>query len=310
VTARASFPALGTTAVVAVTDAAALADARSLLARELAALDRACSRFRPDSELSRANARAGRAVEVGPLLAEAVAAALDAARLTGGLVDPTLGSELRRAGYDRPFELVRARAGWRLEPGARRRSPWREVELDRERGLLRVPRGSELDLGATAKAFAADRAAALIARRSGAGVLVSLGGDIAVAGDAPSGGWCVQIADDHAAPLDRAGHRVAIRSGGLATSSTTVRRWRTSRGEAHHLLDPATGAPAVTPWRTVSVAAVACLDANVASTAAVVLGSGAAAWLRARLLPARLVDRDGGVVRVGGWPAEPEAAAA
>lgn len=306
-TARAAFPALGTTAVVAVTDERALPEARDLLARELDALDRACSRFRPDSELVRANARAGEALEIGPLLADAVAAGLDAARRTGGLVDPTLGRELRAAGYDRTFALVRARARWEI--GSRpARARWEDVELDRERRLLRVPRGCELDLGATAKALAADHAAAAIADRTGSGVLVALGGDVAVAGPAPAEGWCVQIADHHAAPLGGPGPRVGMHAGGLATSGTAVRRWRTSTGEAHHLIDPSTGLPAATPWRTVSVAAASCLDANVASTAAVVVGPGAALWLRERGLAARLVARDGSVVHVGGWPEEAEAA--
>ena len=116
------------------------------------------------------------------------------------------------------------------------------------------------------------------------------------------------IADDHNAPLDGAGPVVEITAGGLATSGTAVRRWATDHGEAHHLLDPQTGRPAITPWRTVTVAAATCLAANVASTAAVVLGEDGARWLEERLLPARAVRRDGSVVTLGGWPAEREAA--
>jgi thiamine biosynthesis lipoprotein len=302
-----SFPALGTTALVAVTRDDALADAHATLALEVAELDRACSRFRPDSELVRANARAGEAVEVSATLAAAVNAGLDAARSTGGIVDPTLGADLRAAGYDRTFTLVRARDHWTFEPRPRRRGGWTDVELDLEQRLLRVPHGCDLDLGATAKAFGADRAAARIAAETGSGVLVSLGGDIAVAGVPPAAGWSIEINDDHSSPFG-SGPRVSIRSGGLATSSTAVRRWRTNVGEAHHLLDPRTGRPAATPWRTVSVAADSCLAANVASTAAIVLGEAAASWLAERGLPSRLAARDGSVVRVGGWPLEEEAA--
>jgi thiamine biosynthesis lipoprotein len=178
------------------------------------------------------------------------------------------------------------------------------VELDDDERLLLVPDGVELDLGATAKAWAADRAAHRIAAAAGTGVLVSLGGDVAVAGAAPNGGWPVRIADDHAAPLESPGPVVAISSGGLATSSTVVRRWPTDEGEAHHILDPRTGRPAVTPWRAVSVAAASCVDANVASTTAIVLGEPALEWLAARELPARVVRRDGSVATVGGWPEE------
>jgi thiamine biosynthesis lipoprotein len=163
----------------------------------------------------------------------------------------------------------------------------------------------ELDLGATAKALAADQSAARAARSAGTGVLVSLGGDIAVAGVVPSGGWPVRIADDHAAGPDEPGPTVAIEHGGLATSGTTVRRWRAGERELHHIVDPRTGRPAETPWRTVTVAASSCVDANVAGTAAVVLGEDASRWLAARGLAARLVRESGEAVYAGGWPEDP-----
>ncbi len=167
-----------------------------------------------------------------------------------------------------------------------------------------MPPGTELDLGATAKALAADRGAAAAHAAAGCGVLVSLGGDVAVAGDAPAGGWPVRIADDHAAPLDTPGPTVALAVGGLASSGTAVRRWRAGGTELHHVVDPRTGRPAVTPWRTVTVAAATCVDANVAGTASVVLGDAAPAWLEERRLPARLAPAAGEPVCVAGWPAE------
>jgi thiamine biosynthesis lipoprotein len=300
----ASFAALGTSALVAVTEDAALPRARTMLEVALSRLDAACSRFRPDSELSRANECAGRTVEISPLLAELVAVGLRAYDASQGCVDPTLGSELRAAGYDRTFALVRERDTWTFRSRPRRDSPRHDVQLDPELGTLRVPAGVELDLGATAKAWCADRMAVLIARLTQTGVLVALGGDIAVAGAPPPTGWPVRIAADHDTPLDRPGPVVAIAEGGLATSSTSVRRWCTDRGEAHHILDPATGAPAPTPWQYVSVAATSCVDANVAATAAIVLGAAAPAWLEERALPARLVRLDGATVRTAGWPDE------
>jgi len=306
VTLTASFPALGTTAAVAVAaaDPDTLSAARGALERELAAIDRACSRFRDDSELSRANANAGREVRVGPLLLEALRVALRVARLTGGLVDPTVGRTLRLAGYDRTFRLVAARDGSSFEARFERVPGWSCVSLDEERSLLRVPEGVELDLGASGKALAADRGAAAATEAAGCGVLVGLGGDISIAGEPPPEGWPVRLADDHAADLDSSGPTVALAGGGLASSGTTVRRWRSAAAEIHHIVDPRTGRPAVTPWRTVSVAAATCVDANAAGTAAVVLGSEAPAWLEAHALPARLVQRDGAPVCVGGWPPE------
>jgi thiamine biosynthesis lipoprotein len=295
-----SFRALGTTAVVATADPASEGDACAAVERELDAIDRACSRFRSDSELSRVNRACGERVAVGPLLLEALQVALGAARSSGGLVDPTVGRALRAAGYDATFRVVAARDAetFRAEfcavPG------WQTVEVDADAGTVRVPAGVELDLGATAKALACDRAATAAAAVSG-GVLVGIGGDIAVAGTPPAGGWSVRIADDHAAPVDAPGPAVAVCSGGLATSSTTVRRWRSGDVELHHLVDPRTGRPAESPWRTVSVAARTCVDANVASTASFLVDD-APRWLEARGLPARLVSHAGESTVVAGWP--------
>jgi thiamine biosynthesis lipoprotein len=300
--ASASFAALGSTAVVAVTEPALLGEAKAVLAAELCSVDLACSRFRPDSELARVNARAGQPTPISELFAEALHIALDAARATDGLVDPTLGAHVRAAGYDRTFALVRERETWRFEVVPSRLQSWREVELADEALTVRVPAGVELDLGATAKAWAADRAAGRIAAATGLGALVALGGDVAVAGAAPPGGWAVALAADHAAPLAGSSPVVAIRSGGLATSGTAVRRWRTDLGEAHHILDPRSGRPAGGVWSHVSVAAGTCAEANVASTAAVILGEAAPAWLGGRGLPGRAVRRDGSVVLVGAWP--------
>ncbi len=305
----ASFPALGTTATVAATgDRAALAAARAAVERGLDAIDRACSRFRADSELARLNSARGRPVAAGPLLLEAVQVAIAAARTTGGIVDPTIGRTLRLAGYDSTFKVVASRDGRTFRARFVPTAGWETIEIDAERATITVPAGVELDLGATAKALAADRAAQAAAAAAGCGVLVALGGDIAVSGAPPRGGWAVGIADDHAAAPDEIHTTVAVDRGGLATSSTTVRRWRSGDSDLHHVIDPRTGRPAITPWRTVSVAAASCVDANVASTAALVLGEAAVSWLEQHGLPARLVSTRGDVAFVHGWPAEEAAA--
>jgi thiamine biosynthesis lipoprotein len=297
----ASWPALGSTAGVVVTCPSSLRAARRAVEAELAALDLACSRFRDDSELSRLNASGGRPCDASPLLLEAVGVALRAAALTEGIVDPTVGEALVLAGYDRDFSELADRPAVPLV--ARRVPGWTKVRLDLGRRTVRIPPGVRLDLGATAKALGADRAAAAAAREAGddVGVLVNLGGDIATAGPAPAGGWLVRVTDDHRAPLDEPGQLVGVATGGLATSSTAVRRWGSG---AHHIIDPRTGVPAESPWRTVSVAARTCVDANIASTAAIVLGQEAHDWLASRGLPARLVDGGGRVITVADWPAE------
>lgn len=295
-----SFSALGTTAAVAVVDPTTRDDAVALVAAELAAVDRACSRFREDSELTRAVRAHGREVPASPLLLAAVEAALAAAHATEGLVDPTVGRTLRLAGYDATFRVVAERDPDTFRPRFERVPGWRVVGVDAGAGTIRLPPGVELDLGATAKAFAADRCARLAAELCGSGVLVALGGDVAVAGEPPPAGWPVGIADDHAGDPHTA---VAIRDGGLATSSTSVRCWRGGDATLHHLIDPRTGRPASSCWRTVTVAAASCLDANVASTASILLDEDAPAWLEARTLDARLVTNDGTVATAGRWPA-------
>jgi thiamine biosynthesis lipoprotein len=182
---------------------------------------------------------------------------------------------------------------------------WRAIKFDEASRTVRLPSGVELDLGATAKAMAADLAATAALKATGAGgVLVSLGGDIAVAGIPPPEGWAIQTSEDSGAPISPGEETITIRSGGIATSSTTVRRWTRGGIVFHHIIDPATGLPSDGPWRTATVVAGTCLDANIASTAAIVMGARAVAWLEANRLPARLVDRQGAVQRVSGWPTQ------
>jgi len=310
--ARATFPALGTTAVLLVTDGRALPDAERALRAELAAIDAACSRFRPDSEIMRLARYAGRPAPVSPLLAGALAEALRVARATDGLVDPTVGQAVVDLGYDRDFALLdRDRPDTFPDAGAERVDAiprpapgWWRIRLDEAAGTVVVPRGVLVDLGATAKAYAADRAAARIAGLGGGGlgVLVSLGGDLATAGPGPAGGWLVGIGDNHRRTAS-GDPVVTVRSGGLATSSVTQRSWRRAGRTVHHIVDPRTGDLPEPVWRTVSVAAACCVDANAAATAAVVRGHDAPAWLAGLGLAARLVGHDGNPVTVAGWPA-------
>jgi len=299
-----AFPAFGTTAVVLVADPDGDVDAATWeVEAAVAAVDAACSRFRNDSELAKLNAAGGAVVAASPVLLEALSVAVRAARLTDGLVDPTVGTAMRVLGYDRDFArvpatgpAVRVRVG--AVPG------WQAITIDGAAGTVRVPGGVSVDLGATAKAWCADRASAAAALASRSGVLVSLGGDVAVAGPPPRCGWRVRVTDHHGASDDAPGQTVAITSGGIATSGTGARRWRRGGQKVHHIVDPATGASAAGPWRTVSVAAGTCADANTASTAAIILGERAPAWLEAHRLAARLVRADGEVIRTAGWPEE------
>jgi FAD:protein FMN transferase len=290
-----------------VTDPGVLVAATRILHHELDCVEQLVSRFRDDSELSALNraAEAGVALQVSDGLLEAITLALRAATLTDGAVDPTVGAAMCRLGYDRDFpEVAPGRPG--TVPGPCPVPGWRSVTMDTGRACVWMPVGTVLDLGATAKAWAADRVSSAIRSQLGCGVLVSLGGDIAAHG-APQGGFHVGIADicgDPSAPVT-----VSITSGGLATSGIGNRRWTLDGEPMHHLIDPGTGLPVVPYWKTVSVAAGSCVDANTASTAAMIKGEGADNWLGERGLPSRLVRVDGSTVTVAGWPDDPKGAA-
>ena len=315
--------ALGTTARVVVWPPSRTGRALAAVDAELALLDEQASRFRDDSEISRIHSCLAGAARSGgarpgdaphphapPLgscivsegLAEAIAVALAAAEWTGGLVDPTVGGALCGLGYDRDFAALPQDPASEAAPPEPGHVPgWRSVQLDGRR--LRLAAGVRLDLGATAKGLGADRAArAAAACVPGGGVLVSLGGDIAVAGEPPVGGWPVLVADEPEPSGPELGQLVRLAAGGLATSSIRCRQWRRGGRTLHHIVDPRTGLPAAGPWRTASVGAANCAEANAAATAAIVAGEPAADWLAAQGLPARLIAHDGSVRLLGGWP--------
>jgi thiamine biosynthesis lipoprotein len=297
-----SWKALGTSVHVMTTHDDGLEPATAAVRQVVLDVDAAYSRFRKDSELTVLNASAGRSISVSPLLATAIEAALRAARLTNGAVDPTIGRAIRVAGYDDDFSRLAADRGpitvhAELVPG------WQAIRLNRRAGTVWLPPGVELDLGSTGKALAADlaAAAAMTAAREG-GVLVSLGGDIATAGKAPLGGWRILVAEDSRVSPNSDGDVICVPAGGVATSSTTVRRWLRGGELLHHIIDPKTSLPTAGPFRTVTVVAATCLDANTASTAAIVHGEAAIEWLNSWRLPARLVENDGTIHYIGRWP--------
>jgi FAD:protein FMN transferase len=297
--ARCQWLALGTDVVLATTDPDQIDRARMLVVDALESVDVAYSRFRSDSELSRVNAQAGNDVRISPLLCEVIAAALDAAAFTDGLVDPTVGSSVIAAGYNATFVKIPS-DGPEVTLELRPVPGWQNVELNRTTCQLRTPPDVQLDLGAVGKAWVADRAAGMVADLTGSGVLVSCGGDVAVRGEPPDGGWPVEVSE--IGPSQGHTETVMVSTGGLATSGTSARRWRRGEVTLHHIIDPRTGVPAETPWVAVSATGAHCVEANTAATAAIVLGHGAPEWLEARGIPARLVANDGAVVRTGGWP--------
>jgi len=296
-----SWRALGTYVELRTTPDAVEA-ATALAARVLDEVDVACSRFRDDSDLMRANRSAGRPVEVSPVLVGAVRVALEASAETDGLVDPLLGEVLTAAGYDRTFAMVPADDPTPASLPVRRGS-WHEVVVTDT--TVTVPFGAALDLGATGKAFAADLVALCVADTLGVPVLAGVGGDLRAASPDDVPRDHPVVVGHSRADLDAGGPstRVRLGSGGLATSSVSARRWRRGGRQWHHVVDPRTGLPTRGPVRTVTALGRTAAAANTATTASVVLGDAAYGWLVERDVAARLVGHDGCVVRTPAWTA-------
>lgn len=269
----AAFRAFGGTMVVHTVDPHQLDAATSAARVEVAAMDLACDRTRPDSELSQVNARADERVPVSAHFAEALDVALRAARLSGGVLDPAPGHG------------------------------WRSIEWDPRQRTVRIVPGAHLDLDATARALTADRAAYAAHRAARCGVLVALDDNFAVQGQAPDGGWRVSLTEDrrngdgNGATAKRASsaETAILTEGGLATAP--------ARLLPESAPPPGSPAPASSPWRTITVAGITCVDASIAATAALLRGESAARWLSDLALPARLARQDGSVLTLSGWPA-------
>lgn len=269
-----------------------------------AAWEQALTRFRANSELNRLNRRAGAGwTHVSPALWAVLNTALEAARATDGLVTPTILPALMYAGYDRDFAaLGSARPLQKALPPLP--GDWRAIKLNRHNRAVQVPAGMQIDLGGSAKGWAADTVARRLGRHGPA--LVDVGGDIAVSGPQHDGTpWPIGVADPH--NPEQTLDLLAIHAGGVATSGRDHRRWRQGAAERHHLIDPRTGLPAASDLLTVTVVAPDARTAEYAAKAVLILGSSAGQeWLAARpQFAALLVGADGTVTRTANLPRIP-----
>jgi thiamine biosynthesis lipoprotein len=297
-----TFHGFGTTVGAWTTDPALVDAVLDHLRAWVEEVEAGCSRFRGDSDISRANAGAGAPVAVGRTLIDATAAAIRMAELTDGLCDPTVGNAVIGAGYDRTFEDVVAH-GPGPEGPAQPGGAWRALRLDPEASTITVPDGFRLDLGGSAKGWAVDVALraldeSVLAGHPGAGICISAGGDLAVAGTPPAPGWPVAVREH----LDAAGDddaQLFLVRGAVATSGATARRWQRGEAIGHHIIDPRSGRPGQSPWRLVTVFSDSCLVADAAASTAWLLGRAAPDWLAGLGLGGRLVDAGGAVVTAG-----------
>jgi thiamine biosynthesis lipoprotein len=212
------------------------------------------SRFLPDSELSQLNKSGGAWFRASPDLLDVILLAQGYVEQTGGLFDPSILPDLRRAGYDRSMDLMQSEALFSLpDPHARKRTPFDAILIHPEEALISLPNGLSLDLGGIAKGWIAEQAALLLSQYSQA-CGVSAGGDMYMHGlPREQESWPVALDD----PL-HPGETLALLHlppGGVATSSVTKRVWKQGEMKRHHLIDPRSGEPALTEWLSVTVIA-------------------------------------------------------
>lgn len=224
---------------VTVTVVGADLDALDWARSRVCELEQRWSRFLPDSDIGRLNRAQGSAVQVHADTVTAVRAACAAWLVTDGCFDPTVHDSLLRLGYDDTIEVVRERGGG--SPAVSLPAPGcAGIEFDETRSVVRLPAHVRLDLGGIGKGLAADLTVTGLLERGADGALVSVGGDLRVAGTPPNGdAWVIEIEDPRTEqPLTS----VSLSSGGVATSTTLRRRWRSGQRPHHHLLAPTTGA--------------------------------------------------------------------
>ncbi len=295
--ARARFRAMGTDVDVLLP--AGREGAAAIVVSIFEAWERRCSRFDPQSELSRLNAAAGAPVIVSRPLFEAVSSALEAAAATDGVFDPTVLRRLEALGYDRTFsDVVCADAGDAGDPTCHPwTGAWRQVRLDRATHAVEMPGGVGLDLGGMAKGMTVDAALAALVDAGIDRAAVNAGGDLAVHGTPPDGvAWLIGV------ETCDGGLPVALAQGALATSSVANRRWLRGGRILNHLIDPRTGLPAATGLTSVTVSAGTCAQAEVAAKTTLLLGlEDGAAFLDRTGLSALVVDAAGTHHRIGRW---------
>jgi thiamine biosynthesis lipoprotein len=259
-------------------------------------LEQLWSRFVSTSDLSRLNAAEGAWVEVAPETIDLLRLAVEAWSLTGGLFDPTVLDAVEASGYDRNFEDVREGALSEAVTASGAPVPGcGGIELDGDRA--RLPHGVRLDPGGIGKGRAADVVAAELMELGARGACVNVGGDVRVMGEAPvgSGMWAIAVEDPW--DSDRAVTQVGITGGAVASSSTLRRRWRSTEGTTHHLIDPRSGRSATSDVVATTVVAAEAMWAEIFAKCLVISGTEGLELLGRFELAAMAFLRPGVVVR-------------
>jgi FAD:protein FMN transferase len=261
--------------------------------------EQALSRFKPESELSRLNRRAGELVVVSDLLLKVLTHALLAAQATQGVYDPTLLNQLIQVGYDRSFDTLpsnlpaNANAYIGLAGGG-----WRHIQVNREKRAVLLPAGIQLDFGGIAKGMAVEAALEKLQSNDIDTALVNAGGDLAIRGLPPgTDHWSIAV------PGKNSAWTIPLQRGAIATSGIARRHWQQGRTLRHHLLDPRTGLPVNNGLWSTTVIARSCEQAEVAAKVAFIKGlPQGKAFVEEHKMASFFINADGSWEKNHDWP--------
>lgn len=291
-----AFRAMNTSVLLAIDGDAYSAIGLQEARAAIAIFEERFSRFLPDSEVSQMNKSDGGWVNVSKDMLELLIQAVHYRHETIGLFDPSILPDLKRLGYDRSMDEIRQQNSVTAQTNASLPTPkpaFASLELDTPNQRARLPHGMEIDLGGIAKGWIVEQTAKLLNQYADV-CAVNAGGDIFFIGQPTDGyGWDVCLEDPRTpsqilAPLH-------VRSGAVATSSSTKRTWIQNREIRHHLIDPRTGEPANSDWLSVTVFNASLVKAEVFAKSILIGGVGEALSLLKRNpdIAYLAVDREG-----------------
>lgn len=271
------FPALGTTVRgVIVGDPTKANDAFRRIRGYIFDFEQRFSRFLVGNELDRLNKSAGHPTTVSPEMLDILEAGRSAFEASHGLVDITVGQDMIGIGYSKSFHLLQEDTRpQQLPPKAEvaERRTFADVQIDIEKRIVTIPRGTRIDLGGIGKGYLLDQCSPII-RRMSTNYWLSLGGDLIVSGHNGYGRpWPVGIQDPYALEKDKKTLLLPVGRYAIAASGTTKRQWTTNTGKKHHIIDPRTGTSTTTDIAMAMVVAPTGLTADVLAKTVVIHGT-------------------------------------
>lgn len=256
-------------------------------------VENACSRFLPDSELSRLNEQVGQEVALSPLLFSILQQAAQCYRETNGLFQPGVLAALEQEGYRQSIEQI---CGQEIKtPVSAPIAVATKLPYVLDDKNITIVAEEKLDLGGIAKGWAVDYTAALL--QDNADGFINAGGDLRIFGKLTNG---LTVGIEHPYIPGESMSSLSLSSGALATSSTAKRRWKSNGEWKHHLIDPRTGTSVNSRIITVTVTAPTAVQADVWAKTVLLLGEEqGGAWIEQKGERAVWMNEFGEIWRIG-----------